>query len=61
MNAQVVYELLEYFKKNSKYKERSIRLLKFLYNDVYRDISLKIEEKEKEELEDYLFYIILKK
>ena len=56
MNAQVVYELLEYFKKNSKYKERSIRLLKFLYNDVYRDISLKIEEGEKEELEAYASY-----
>ena len=35
MNAQVVYSLLEYFKKNPKYEEKSIRLLRFLYDDVY--------------------------
>ncbi len=57
MNAQVIYNLLEYFKKNSKYEERSLRLLRFLYDDVYRDLSLKIEEGEKEELESYASFL----
>jgi len=57
MNAQVVYSLLEYFKKNPKYEEKSIRLLRFLYDDVYRDLSIKIEEGEKEELESYASFL----
>ena len=57
MNAQVIYGLLEYFKKNPKYKDKTMRLLKFLYDDVYRDLSLKIEEGEKDDYDSYVSFL----
>lgn len=57
MSAEVVYDLLNYLKtNNSKYEQKTIRLLKFLYDDVLGSLDLESSKQEYDGLSDLLNY-----